>query len=133
MHHWILIDWQQSWIKYMRQLLVLMWNIAIRGNYNFYFSSLFCQYQKKLSLDRRLGTRLTFYEVLRFSGSFLMFFGNLRDKSHIRNLLTNNHASLLLWWKENLQSIKKSQNILCPWLSAKFSFAFYVFINSSNC
>ena len=33
---------RQSWTKYMRQTLVFMWNSAIVGNFNFYFSADFC-------------------------------------------------------------------------------------------
>ena len=46
--------------------------------------------------------------------------------------ITNNHASLPLWWKENLVKVTKILKILCPWFSAKFHFGFYVFTSSSN-
>ena len=47
----------QSWKKYMRQTLVFMGDSAIRENFNFFFSAVFCWYQKHFSLGGRLGTR----------------------------------------------------------------------------
>ena len=38
----------QLWKRYMRQTLVFMSNIAIRKNFNFCFSAVFCQYQEHL-------------------------------------------------------------------------------------
>ena len=50
----------------------------------------------------------------------LRFFRNLSGNSYVPCLLLI-ITLLHLWWKD------------CPWLSATFYFAFYVFINSSNC
>ena len=37
------IDWEtQSWEKYARQILVFVWNSAVREMFNFYFSAFFC-------------------------------------------------------------------------------------------
>ena len=38
----------QSWRKYVRQTLVLMWNSAVQQNFNFSFSAVICKYQKNV-------------------------------------------------------------------------------------
>ena len=63
---------QQSWSKYLRQTLVFMWNSTIRKKFNFYFQEFFASIDKILILEVRLGTWLSFYEVLRFSWYFLI-------------------------------------------------------------
>ena len=45
---------RQSWKKYVRQTL----NSAIRENFDSYFSAFLYWYQKKLSLEGRLASRL---------------------------------------------------------------------------
>ena len=57
----------QPWTRYMRQCLVFVCNSAIRENFNFYFSAVFCYYQRNFSLEGRLETRLQSHKVLRFS------------------------------------------------------------------
>ena len=46
-------------------------------------------------------------------------------------ITTNNFFALVV--KRKFGKVTKILKILCPWLSAKFLFAFYGFINSSNC
>ena len=59
----------QSLKKYIRQTILFMSNSPIRENFN--LISIFQQFSASikniLSLKGRLGTRLKFYEVLRFS------------------------------------------------------------------
>ena len=38
----------QPWTKYLRKTLVFMWNSALWGNINFYFSAVFCQFQQNI-------------------------------------------------------------------------------------
>ena len=57
----------QSLTKYMRQTLVFMRKSTIREKINFHFFRSFLLVSKNFSLEGRLGTRLQFYEVLRFS------------------------------------------------------------------
>ena len=46
--------------------------------------------------------------------------------------ITNNHFVALVV-KRKFGKVTKNFKILSPWFSAKFYFAFYVFIDSSNC
>ena len=48
------------------ETLIFSWNSALRENFNFYFSNLFAIIDKIYILTGRIGTRLSFYEDLRF-------------------------------------------------------------------
>ena len=43
----------QSWPKYMRQTLVLVWNSALGEKFNFCFSAVFCQYLQNFQFERK--------------------------------------------------------------------------------
>ena len=45
--------------------------------------------------------------------------------------ITNNRALFHFSWKENLVKHQKVSKYYEPWLSAMFSFAFHIFINST--
>ena len=62
---------RQSWTNFMRQTLVFMRNSAIRENFKT-FQQFSASIKKNLGLEGRLGTRLYFYQVLRFFWSFLI-------------------------------------------------------------
>ena len=48
----------QSWRKYVRQTLVLMWNSAVQQNFNFSFSAVTASIKKTFGLGGRLCTSL---------------------------------------------------------------------------
>ena len=62
---------RQSWTNFMRETLVFKWNSTIRENFKF-FQQFSGSIKKILGLEGRLGTRLYFYQVFRFSWSFLI-------------------------------------------------------------
>ena len=62
----------QTFAKYLRLTLVFWWNSAQWERFNFYFSRFFGSFKKIFILNGRLGTRLSFYEVLLFSCRFLI-------------------------------------------------------------
>ena len=53
----------QSFTKYLRLILVFMWNNAQREKFNFFFQEFFASFDKTFILAGGLGTRLSFYEV----------------------------------------------------------------------
>ena len=59
-------------MKKNRQTLVSMWNSTLRETLISIFQQFSASIKKVLSLERGLGTRLKFYEVLRFFWSFLI-------------------------------------------------------------
>ena len=44
---------QQSWPKYMRQTLVLVWDSALREKFKFNFSTVFCWYWQNFHFGRK--------------------------------------------------------------------------------
>ena len=95
--------------KIFGQTLSFMWNGALRENFFFYFLVVFGSIGKVFGLAVRLGTRLSFRRVLRFSWYFLI-------SQVVRQLLrhfvyivfiTNYRVSFYLWWKENLVKHQK--------------------------
>ena len=75
----------QSWPKYMRQTLVLVWISALREKFNFNFWTVFCSYWQNFHFGKKTG------QVRQLVGQpvYTMF-------------ITNNHDSFHMWWKENL-------------------------------
>ena len=53
---WIIL-WKklQPWTKYLKQTLDFMWNTALRENFNFYFSAVFCLYWQNFYFVRKTG------------------------------------------------------------------------------
>ena len=43
----------QSWTKYLRQTLDFMWNRALQGKFNFFFSGVFCCYLKTFPFEMK--------------------------------------------------------------------------------
>ena len=53
----------QSFTRYLRLKLVFMWSSTLREKFNFCFSRVFASFKHVFILARRLGTKLSFYEV----------------------------------------------------------------------
>ena len=117
---------RQSWPKYMRQTLVLVWNSALREKFNFNFWAVFATIGKIFIWKERLSTRLYFYENLRSSWYFLI--SEDPKSSGVRQLVrqlvytifnTNNHYSFHLWWKENLLKHQKGSKYYDQYCTSK--------------
>ena len=112
-----------------RQTLVFIWNSAPRKKFSLYFWGDFCWCWQNFHFGR--GTKLWAInlwslEIFLIFPNFLRFIilvvGQLvRQAVHIM-FITNNHASIHLWWKENLlnhQKISKYCEHDCNYLSKK--------------
>ena len=63
----------QSWPKYMRQILVLVWNSALREKVQLHFLNSFLLVLAKFSFGGELGAGLKLHGDLRSSQYFLIF------------------------------------------------------------
>ena len=100
----------ESWTKYLKRfLLVFIWTSALQEKFFFNFSGVFAVIDKIFILGVTLGTSLQFYEYLKLSRN-LQIFEDPKSKSVwqlVRQivytmLITNNQASLQLYWQENM-------------------------------
>ena len=60
------LNFVKSWKKYMRQILVFMWNSALPEDLNFYFSGVFCYYKNNFEFIILWG-----FEIFMIFPSFL--------------------------------------------------------------
>ena len=133
----------QPWTKYLGKNPIFMWNIFILFIsfifFFFFLQQFFASINKIFPSGRRLDTRLLFYDVLSFSGSFLIF-SDLILRSH-SNSWGNSYISCLLLIimlhficgkKKNWQSIKKSVNIMSI-IVFKTLFSFLFLYNNFIC
>ena len=112
----------EFWTKYLRQTLC---EIVHYGKFFiFHFSAFSCQ-SWPLGYDS-----IKFWDLPDLILSFKSF-GNSWDNSHTPCLLQI--TTLRFTCGEKRRKVSKSIKILYPQMSEKFSFAFYVFIESSNC
>ena len=105
----------QSWTKYLKRfLLVFIWTSALWEKFFFNFSGVFAVIDKIFIVGVTPGTSLQFYEFLKLSRN-LQISEDPKSKSvwHLVRqivhtmLITNNQASLQLYWNENMVKDKK--------------------------
>ena len=109
---WNLRAIKQSFTKYLRQILALMWNSILCKGFNFCFSGYFYWRWQDFYLGSRtkpiiLWSFEIFLIITISLRSWVLSCSATHEATRINQFITNNHASSHLWRKENLFNHQK--------------------------